>query len=261
MRAVGVGLGVIGVIAVAVVLGLALVGGFGGREESGTEPVSAPTQVPTGEPTADPRPEPTTAPPTIDAPAGQANCEWVDVPASPSAKDVGKPATTVPATGTVTMKITTNLGVIEVRMDRSKLPCTAASFAHLAGKKYFDGTGCHRMVDEGIFVLQCGDPAGDGTGGPRYRYADENLPTTAAVPYGRGVVAMANGGPGTNGSQFFICFKESPLPPNYTVLGTVTKGLNIVDAVAKAGHDGAYDPSPGGGHPKTTVTFTTVTVA
>ena len=174
------------------------------------------------------------------------------------AKAVGRPDfASAGRTGVATMTIVTNQGELTISMDRAKTPCTVASFAHLAGKKFFDGTSCHRLVTEGIFVLQCGDPAGDGTGGPDYTFADENL---AGATYGRGVVAMANGGADTNGSQFFIVYRDGQLPPNYTPFGTVRTGMDIVDRVAAAGHDNAYGSSAGGGHPKTQLTFQTVTV-
>src|SRR5439155_26417727 len=118
--------------------------------------------------------------------------------------------------------------------------CTAASFAYLSGKKFFDNTKCHRLTTQGIFVLQCGDPSGTGQGGPAYKFPDEYkpappdqpAPTASAVPtpspspaqtpplYTRGSLAMANSGADTNGSQFFIVYKDSPLPANYTLFGT-----------------------------------------
>ncbi|WP_406068278.1 peptidylprolyl isomerase [Micromonospora sp. NBC_01638] len=174
-------------------------------------------------------------------------------------KDVGLPSNEQSATGVQTMTIDTNLGPITAKVDRSLVPCTAGSFSYLAEKNFFDNTKCHRLVTEGIKVLQCGDPSAtgngwretDGTGGPSYRLPEENLPTDKRPPYPEGVIAMANSGqPGSTGSQFFIVYGDSPLDPAYTVLGTITGGLDIVKDVAKAGDDGAFAQQAGGGHPK-----------
>src|SRR6478735_8703463 len=113
---------------------------------------------------------------------------------------------------------------------------------------YFDNTMCHRLTTEGIYVLQCGDPKGDGTGGPGFTIPDENLPKAGAdgtAVYKRGTVAMANAGPGTTGSQFFLVYKDSPLPPNYTVVGEITQGLDVLDHIAAQGTaDGSGDGAP-----------------
>jgi peptidyl-prolyl cis-trans isomerase B (cyclophilin B) len=118
-------------------------------------------------------------------------------------------------------------------------------------------------------MLQCGDPTAkgkgyrktDGTGGPSYRYANENLPTNELPPYPAGVVALANSGADTNGSQFFFIYQDVQLQPDYTVLGKVTNGLDNIKKATAAGDDGAFDPQPGGGHPKSDVEIKTVTVA
>jgi peptidyl-prolyl cis-trans isomerase B (cyclophilin B) len=192
------------------------------------------------------------------SPAAAGDCVWA--PADmPGTKEVGTPPTDPPDSGTATMVVTTNQGVIEVSMDRAKAPCTVASFTHLASKGYFDKTVCHRLTTEGIYVLQCGDPAGNGTGGPGYQFADENLQAQADGVYERGVVAMANAGPGTNGSQFFFNYKDGQLAPNYTSFGVVTKGMDVLDKIAAAGHDGSG--GPGDGRPKNPVEIQTVTVS
>jgi peptidyl-prolyl cis-trans isomerase B (cyclophilin B) len=211
------------------------------------------------------------------ASAKPTSCTWTPLvdpsaspaqPVPPEIKDVGKPpATGEPRSGTQTMTISTNLGAVKIAIDDAKTPCTAASFTYLASKKFFDNAPCHRLTNEGIFVLQCGDPSGSGGGGPSYRVADENLPTNRRPAYPEGSVAMANAGPGTNGSQFFIIYKDSELPANYTLLGTVTEGLDIVKQVAAAGHDDAFKTNPdgsqgpGGGHPKKAVTITSLTMS
>lgn len=156
-----------------------------------------------------------------------------------------------------TATLQTNCGTITLRLDGAKAPHTVNSFAFLAGKKYFDNTPCPRIVDgQGLFVLQCGDPTGQGTGGPGYTIPDENL---SGATYPAGTVAMANTGqPHTGGSQFFLVFKDSQLPPQYTPFGTITSGLGILQKIAAAGNDGS-NPA-GGGHPKVPVYLTHVTV-
>jgi peptidyl-prolyl cis-trans isomerase B (cyclophilin B) len=149
-------------------------------------------------------------------------------------KNVGQPPNgKVPTTGTVSVSVATSQGDMTFSLDRSKAPCTVNSFTYLAGKKYYDNTPCHRLTTEPTFgVLQCGDPGGTGGGGPGYQYADE---LDANGKYTKGVLAMANAGPNTNGSQFFIVYRNTDLKPNYTIFGTVTKGLDVVEKVAKGG--------------------------
>ncbi|MGW4502162.1 peptidylprolyl isomerase [Micromonospora sp. NPDC004336] len=205
--------------------------------------------------------------------ADQVQCTWTEIPAdqrTKQVKDVGLPPAQQASTGTQTMTIDTNLGPITAKVDRSAVPCTAGSFTHLAEKNFFDNSKCHRLVTEGIKVLQCGDPSAtgkgwrqtDGTGGPSYRLAEENLPTDKRPPYPEGVIAMANSGqPGSTGSQFFIVYGDSPLDPNYTVLGTITGGMDIVKQVATAGDDKAFAQQAGGGHPKKEVTIKKLTMS
>ncbi|MEH1030255.1 peptidylprolyl isomerase [Micromonospora profundi] len=204
---------------------------------------------------------------------GTAECAFTELPAdqrSPQIKDVGLPSNQQSATGVQTMTIDTNLGPITAKVDRSLSPCTAGSFTYLAEKNFFDNSKCHRLVTEGIKVLQCGDPSAtgkgwrdtDGTGGPSYRQAEENLPTDKRPPYPEGVIAMANSGqPGSTGSQFFIVYGDSPLDPAYTVLGTITGGMDIVKDVAKAGDDGAFAQQAGGGHPKKEIVIKDLTMS
>ncbi len=109
------------------------------------------------------------------------------------------------------------------------------SFVYLAAKNYFSNTTCHRLTTSGIYVLQCGDPTGTGEGGPGYKFGDENL---TGAKYTAGTVAMANSGADTNGSQFFLVYRNSlSLPASYTPFGTIVSGLNIIQNVAKAGSD------------------------
>jgi peptidyl-prolyl cis-trans isomerase B (cyclophilin B) len=214
------------------------------------------------------------APTTDKAATTPASCVWEQAPARTpdqpnTIKDVGMPPTgTEPHSGTQVMTISTNFGDVEITMDLAKAPCTAASFAHLSSKQFFDGTKCHRMFPG---MLQCGDPSAkgpgyretDGTGGPSYGFAIENLPDVInpADAYPVGTVALANSGEGSlNGSQFFIIFDAVQLQSSYTVLGHVTKGLDVVKTATAKGHDGAFDPSPGGGHPKEEILIKTLKV-
>lgn len=165
-------------------------------------------------------------------------------PSGTPAKPVDPPATDqVPTEGRVLFTLTTNEGDVRITMDRSRTPCSVNSFSALVQQSYFDDTQCHRLVDMGIFVLQCGDPTGTGRGGPGYRFADEVQPGDT---YPAGTVAMANAGPDTNGSQFFLVYEDSELPPSYTVLGTMdAESTGVVARIAAEGHGG----QPGEGTP------------
>lgn len=199
---------------------------------------------------------------TDSASSGGVTCAWTEIPGdqvTPQTKDVGLPPTNPPNSGSQTMTFDTSVGKITAKMDLAAVPCTAASFNHLAEKKFFDNSKCHRLVTEGLKVLQCGDPSAtgdgyretDGTGGPAYRFPEENLPTEKRPPYPAGVIAMANSGqPASTGSQFFIVFGDSQLDANYTVVGTITEGMDLVEQIGAAGHDNAFAQQAGGGHPK-----------
>jgi peptidyl-prolyl cis-trans isomerase B (cyclophilin B) len=108
----------------------------------------------------------------------------------------------------------------------------------LARGGFFGNSLCHRLTTQGLYVLQCGDPTATGAGGPNFSYRDENLPANTANNYPAGTVAMANSGPSTNGSQFFLVFADTTLGPNYTIWGTITQGLDIVKYIAKLGVKG-----------------------
>jgi peptidyl-prolyl cis-trans isomerase B (cyclophilin B) len=196
-------------------------------------------------------------------PDGTVSCAFVvDKTANKSLKDVGIPPNpkATPTKGTSTLKMTTGQGVLTLTLNRSQAPCAASSFAYLASKKFFDNTVCHREVNQPTFgVLQCGDPTGTGSGGPSYTFGEE---VTAATKYPRGTIAMANSGtPGSTASQFFLCFTDTQLPANYTAVGTVDKaGLAVLDAIAKVGNNGSFEPSPGGGAPKTPVKISSIAV-
>ena len=194
---------------------------------------------------------------TLDSSSGKGSCTYTSA-GTASKKVSGQPPKTPAHKGATPVELTTNRGTIDLSLDGAKAPCTVNSFTFLAAQKYFDGTTCHRLTTSGIYVLQCGDPSGTGSGGPGYQFADENLSALgsgATVTYPRGTVAMANAGAGTNGSQFFLVYKDSPLPPNYTPFGTITKGLDALDAVAKGGSTPPQD-----GKPNLAVTLKTVVV-
>jgi peptidyl-prolyl cis-trans isomerase B (cyclophilin B) len=152
--------------------------------------------------------------------------------------------------------IRTNRGNIVIDLLNSRATCTVNSFVSLAKQKFFSQTTCHRLTTSGIYVLQCGDPTGTGTGGPGYQFSDENL---TGAKYPEATVAMANAGPNTNGSQFFLVYQNSTgLQPNYTPFGTIVSGLKIIQNVAKAGSDNAN--GAGDGHPKEKVVIKSVTI-
>ncbi|WP_185046967.1 peptidylprolyl isomerase [Actinoplanes octamycinicus] len=184
--------------------------------------------------------------------AGTVACSWTpedSTTGGPGIKDTGgTPPTTVPNVGKETLTLDTGLGVITAAVDKAKAPCTVAAFDYLAAKKFWDGTKCHRLTTAGIKVLQCGDPTAkgkgyretDGQGGPNFKYAEENLPLGKDPTYPKATLAMARTQtPGTTGSQFFIVWgddiKADSLPAEYTILGTITKGMDIVEKVGKAG--------------------------
>ena len=143
------------------------------------------------------------------------------------------------------ISFTTNQGEIVIETTPSLAPLTVNAMAALAQKNYFDNTICHRLTTEGIFVLQCGDPTGTGTGGPGFNIPDENLPQPTENNYPAGTVAMANAGPGTSGSQFFLVYQDTTLGPDYTIWGSITSGLDILQTIASAGVvDGGADGAP-----------------
>ena len=189
-------------------------------------------------------------------PSTSSTCPVVPTPSGTPQQYKSEPAMCIePAAYTATIK--TNQGTIVATLDGAKAPHTVNSFNFLAGQGYFSNSPCHRLTTQGIFVLQCGDPTGTGTGGPGYTIPDENL---AGATYPAGTFAMANTGqPHTGGSQFFICYADTPLPPQYTPFGHVTQGLEVLKAIAANGEDDSN--GPGDGKPKKPVIIQTFTVA
>ncbi|MFH9674543.1 peptidylprolyl isomerase [Streptomyces sp. NPDC017405] len=198
------------------------------------------------------------APPTSKAP---------DPCAKPAAGSVKKlswkkePAMTVDTSADYTLKLATTCGDIGIALKTSAAPHTVNSFDFLAGQGYFDHTKCHRLTTQGIYVLQCGDPQGTGSGGPGYTLPDENLKDKSLKnnTYPAGTVAMANTGQKhTGGSQFFLVYKDSPLPPSYTPFGTIDAGgMKVLNKIAAAGEN----TGGGDGAPNATVVIDKATVA
>ena len=202
------------------------------------------------------------------------HCDYTS--ATSAAKKESLPPATPDFAASYQATINTNLGKISFNLLNSKATCTVNSFVHLAKAGYFNNTQCHRVVNSGIYVLQCGDAYATadaklscsttskiGTGGPGYDFASENL---TGAKYPAGTVAMANSGTAnSNGSQFFIVFKDSTSVlngtsgPAYTPFATVSSGLGIVQNVAKDGYSCQY-PSAGGGVPKKKVLIDSVTI-
>ena len=169
---------------------------------------------------------------------------------------VGIPVVRIPAPSRI-LTFTTNCGDIVVQTDGAAAPMTTTAMTYLAKQGYFNQTLCHRLTTAGIFVLQCGDPTATGSGGPNWQpYRDENLPVGAANDYPEGIVAMANSGPNTNGSQFFFVYADTTLPPAYTRWGTIIKGLDIVKAIAAQGTTTGTQDGP----PKQAVAIESVSV-
>jgi peptidyl-prolyl cis-trans isomerase B (cyclophilin B) len=221
--------------------GTPLPGETGSRSPAGSAPTS--------------QPPPTSHPPRRSAgPCGYAETE--QTLSNPDDRDVGLPPdpNPTPATGTQQVALATNRGLIVFTLDRAKAPCAVQSFLYLTGKGFFNNTPCPRVSSkarDGLGILQCGDPSGTTGGGPTYRYREENL---QAASYTVGVVAMANGGPGTTGSQFFVIHEDATgLGRSYSVIGAVTVGLDVVQKVATAGND-ASNPA-GGGRPNLPITI------
>lgn len=182
-------------------------------------------------------------------------CHYTVTPDEPAARPVPLPPdpARTPSRGTVEVQLRTNHGELTLVLDRERAPCTVQSFVHLARHRFYDRTFCHRLTAyPTLKVLQCGDPSGTGSGGPGYSYHDElptdllpapTDPTGERRIYPRATLAMANAGPDTNGSQFFLVYADSALRPNYSIFGTVSRsGMRTLDRIAAGG----VAPEPGG---------------
>ncbi|KWX56976.1 peptidylprolyl isomerase [Mycobacterium sp. NAZ190054] len=230
----------------AVVATIVITNRDSGTQTASTSSPSSPTE--TSSPFDMAAPAEAAALPEFVAPEGLgSNCQYPES-AEPASKENDPPRTgTVPTEpAQVSASMATDQGNIGLQLDNGKSPCTVNSFASLAQQGYFNDTPCHRLTtSESLGVLQCGDPTGEGTGGPGYQFANE-YPTDQFQPddpalnqpvvYPRGTLAMANAGPGTNGSQFFLVYQDSQLPPLYTVFGTIDEtGLETLDKIAAEG--------------------------
>jgi peptidyl-prolyl cis-trans isomerase B (cyclophilin B) len=210
------------------------------------------------------------------APAKADACAYTAVDAGSGVVDVGKPPTKdVVKNGVKTMTINLGQGTVTAKLDPSKAPCTVNSISYLAGKNFFNNTTCHRVTDA---ILQCGDPGNPptGSGGPAYRFPNENVPSpivpstdpSASAPpsadtgtgnalYPMGTLAMAHSAqPDSNSSQFFLVFKDTQFPADYTIFGTITGGLDVLQKIGATGTDNG---SPDG-KPKAEVKINSLTV-
>jgi len=237
---------VVAVVGIGIGVAVATSGG-----KSGTTPAAAPATTPStsSSPTdsASSTPTPTPSPEKVGYQKTGSASKDVGVPTY-NAADAAKPYSAT---------IHFNSGDLTFDALTTKAPYTTYSFKYLSGKGYFDNTPCHRLVNgNGLYVLQCGDPTGKGDGGPGYQFQDENL---TGATYPAGTIAMANAGPGTNGSQFFIVYKDSQLPANYTPWGKVTAGMDVITKIAAIGENDGSN-GPGDGSPKQPVTIKSVTI-
>ncbi|MEV6282446.1 peptidylprolyl isomerase [Kribbella sp. NPDC051770] len=263
-RMVGITIAAI-VSVVVVIVGVVLIAANTGTKETpaaGDTPSADPSSLPSD---AGPGNKPASIPTALAAPLKRPTALPAEVDCSytkggPAAKKVNAPANgKVKASGTTAVTLKTSVGDLGLTLDSALAPCTVNSFVSLVNQKYFDNTVCHRLtVGQGLQVLQCGDPGGDGRGGPGYSFKDEVFPE---LKYGRGTLAMANSGPNTNGSQFFIVYGDgSGLDPAYTAFGTLdAAGLKAVDKVANAGVKPVEGGTPGDGAPATEVRITAAT--
>jgi peptidyl-prolyl cis-trans isomerase B (cyclophilin B) len=246
---------VVAVVAIAVGAYFAASAGSGTKPAAASTPkasVSATPSATTSIPPATPSATVPTTPPKV-APA--THCTYTKNP--PAARKVNFPPAKPDSSGKSKAIIVTNRGTIVVDLLNSRAPCTVNSFVSLANQGFFNNTPCPRVTSSGIYVLQCGDPTGTGSGGPGYKFANEN---TSGATYPAGTLAMANsGGNDTNGSQFFIVYAGGELAPSYTPFGVVVKGLDIVRNVAEAGNNSS-NPA-GGGAPNEKVTIESVKIS
>ncbi len=244
---------------VVVVVGVFVVVGNNGDDSPAASPSDLPSSAgPDGKPKSIPTAL-AAAPKRATALPAEVTCTYKKG-AEAASKKVNPPADgKIKASGTSKVSLNTSVGDLQLTLDSSLAPCTVKNFLSLVGQKYYDNTKCHRLtVGEGLQVLQCGDPTGSGSGGPGYSFADEVYPT---LKYGRGILAMANSGPNTNGSQFFIVYGDaSGLGPDYTAFGTIdAASLKLIDKVAEAGV--VPEGGPTDGAPVTPVNIETATAA
>ena len=210
------------------------------------------------------KPSPTSQPA---AKATSGPCHYTPTQGNRAAKKVALPPDPkpTPSKGTVHVAMKTNVGTIDLTLNRAKAPCTVQSIVHLVKSDFYANSPCHRLVTaDSLSVLQCGDPTGTGKGGPGYSIPDEppsNLKPAGkgkTVIYPRGTVAMAKSRrPDSGGSQFFMVYKDSQLPPTYTVFGKVApEDMAMLDKVGAAGTKNGRKSGP----PNMQVTINDVTL-
>jgi peptidyl-prolyl cis-trans isomerase B (cyclophilin B) len=257
----GIGVAVLCVLGLIAGVSLALVGGGGTSVASPKSTAKAKATA-----SASASPSATTSAAAVTEPAQ--HCTYTSSTAGTVVK-ASLPTASPDYKAAYTASINTNRGAIKIDLLNSKATCTVNSFVHLASDDFWNSTQCHRASNSGgLYMLQCGDPTAKaslklscssatiGTGGPGYEFASENL-TRATYP--AGTLAMANtGSADSNGSQFFLVFKQTALPADYTPFGTITSGLGILQNVAKAGTSCTY--SAGGGVPKEKVIIDNVSI-
>jgi len=206
----------------------------------------ASTPLPTPSPTPTPTPTPSPTPtPTVTSASNSGNVTCSATRATGHTPiSVPMPDLTIPSK-LAHLTLHTNCGDIVINTSGVNAPKTLTAISQLASHHFYDDSLCHRLTTKGIFVLQCGDPTATGSGGPGFSYPDENLPQGIANNYPEGTVAMANSGPNTNGSQFFLVYADTTLNPNYTIWGKISSGLNIVKYIASRGvQTGGDDGAP-----------------
>ena len=230
---------------IAALVGILVIAGVAFWPESSSTDIADPAASASASPDASGAPTASAPPSAPASPVAVKGCTDAPTPpAEPKSWDKAPEMTLADGTD-YQLVLDTNCGEIVIDTYADKAPQTVNAMLWLAGEGYFDSTLCHRLVTEGIKVLQCGDPTATGSGGPGFELPDENLPAADGVNYPAGTVAMANAGPGTSGSQFFIVYEDTTLPANYTIWGEVTSGLDVVKKVAEAGvAGGATDGSP-----------------
>ena len=243
---------IVSVIAIVVVVGFAVGGVLLASRSTGTTATSSPT--PSASPSPSPSPAPSPTPSTVAEPA--THCTYL--PGPPASRPVTVPPAAPDYKAAYQATITTNRGPIVIDLLNSKATCTVNSFVHLAAAGFYSKTPCPRLsTSAGLYMLQCGDPTGKGTGGPGYEFASENL---TGATYPAGTLAMANSGTAnSNGSQFFLVYQNSSLPPSYTPFGKIVSGLNILQNVGKRGYGPPLNQY-GGGAPKESVQIESVTI-
>lgn len=229
---------------------------------SGSDAVATPTASPTASASSTPSASTSasnsaTASASASPTASVAGCTKAPTPTTKTQTWSAPGGSPLPTTTPTYFHLDTNCGPIVIKMDAKAAPKTTQSMAFLAAQGYYTDADCFRLTTQGIFVLQCGSPTNNGQGGPGYQLPDENLPASGTNNYPAGTVAMANAGPGTAGSQFFIVYKDTTLGPSYTIWGTVVSGLDVVSKVAAAGVQGGG----GDGAPHQSIVITKATTS